>query len=214
MAGRRGAVMIVGEWDLIHYATTFRTVWFGGRYGGGKTSLAVWLALGLVEQRYASTIISNLPLALDGEQIIGREEARSASDAVLILDEGWQELEVGSSNRSIKEWLAFLRKQNQIVLLPSVLPLARQVSVFTVERRFNGYPFGLPIWVYRWRLNTGAITRRSSELGWLWWVRPSDVFGVYDHEYRPDGKRWFRYDFDFDSDSDESDQSAVENTAE
>jgi hypothetical protein len=186
----------MGLFEPLRYVTLFRTLWLAGRYGGGKTALAVYLAAELVSNKFASTIVSNLPLDLGvSGTVIKKGDIAEITDAVLLLDEGWQELEVGASNKAIKEWLAYLRKQNHFVLMPSVLALARQVSIFTVERRFNGLPFGVPYWFYQWRLTTGLQTKKRSDRGWLWWHYPQRMFGSYDTEYRPDGQRWFVYEF-------------------
>jgi hypothetical protein len=186
----------VGFFEPTRYITLFRTVWLAGRYGGGKTALGVHLALSLVEQKFASTIVSNLPLNIGTPTIIDRGDIADVRDAVLLLDEGWQELEIGSGQKKIKEWLAYLRKQNHYVLLPSVLSLAKEVAHFTIERRFNLLPLGIPYWVYKWRLVTGAYTKKDVQFGYIYWHKPSRIFGTYDTEYRPDGQKWYLYKFD------------------
>jgi hypothetical protein len=101
----------------------------------------------------------------------------------------------GTSNGQVNQWLAYLRKQNQHILLPSVLPLARQVSHFVLERQYNLLPIGLPYWVYKWRLKGGSLSSKKETLyGWYWWGRPTKIFGYYDHLARPDDK-YYVYQF-------------------
>jgi hypothetical protein len=189
-------MMTVGMWEPVRYLTLFRTLWFAGRYGGGKTALAVYMAAQLVIERYATTIVSNLPLDLGVDGVtIKRGDISGIKDAVLLLDEGWQELEIGSSAKAVKAWLAYLRKDNLHVLLPSVHALAREVSNYTIERKWNLLVFGLPYWVYQWRLITGHHSKKDVSMGWLYLHKPQRIFGSYDHEYRPDGERWFVYEF-------------------
>jgi hypothetical protein len=48
--------------NLLHdYAILYRSVYFQGRYGSGKTALAVWLAVRLAE-KYRYRIISNIEI--------------------------------------------------------------------------------------------------------------------------------------------------------
>jgi hypothetical protein len=186
----------MGFFEPLRYITQFRTVWLAGRYGGGKTALAVELATQLVEEKFADKIVSNLPLNVGGRlTVIKKGDIADIKDAVLLLDEGWQELEIGSSQKAVKEWLAYLRKQNHYVLLPSVLSLAKEVSRYTIERRYNLLQLGLPYWVYQWRLITGTYTKKDTQHGWIYWGSPTNIFGAYDTEYRPDGQRWFLYEF-------------------
>jgi hypothetical protein len=188
----------MGFFEPLRYITQFRTVWLAGRYGGGKTALAVELAAQLIEEKFADKVVSNLPLNIGGrETVIKKGEIQDIEDAVLLLDEGWQELEIGSGQKAIKEWLAYLRKQNHYVLLPSVLSLAKEVSRYTIERRFNLLQLGIPYWIYQWRLITGAYTKKDTQYGHIYWGSPTKIFGSYDTEYRPDGQRWFLYDFSY-----------------
>lgn len=191
----------IGFFEPTRYITLFRTVWLAGRYGGGKTALGVHLALSLVEQGFAANIVSNLPLNIGPGEVIKRGDIADVTDAVLLMDEGWQELEIGSGQKAIKTWLAYLRKQNHYVLLPSVLSLAKEVAQFTIERRYNLLPIGLPYWVYRWRLITGAYTKKDVQHGWIYWNNPGRIFGTYDTEYRPDGERWYLYRFNTETES-------------
>jgi hypothetical protein len=151
----------------------------------------------MVKQKYGNRIVTNVPLLLGPhEAILKPSEVHDVQDAILILDEAWLMLPSGTSNSQVNAWLAYLRKQNQHILLPSVLPLARQVSHFAVERSYNLLPVGLPYWVYRWKLKGGSLGKKTDDIfGTFFWNNPKRVFGYYDHTYRPNDN-YYVYKFD------------------
>lgn len=172
------------SFEVLRYITLFRTCWIGGRYGGGKSALAVHLALQLIAEGHCTKVAANMPLHLGvAGRAIEADEVQALTDVAIILDEGWNQLGKGSDNHKLKMWLAYLRKRNQYVLMPSVLDLARQLMVFTIERRFNFIPLGLSAWLYQWRLRTGGITKRSEQTGYFVWSKPQAAFAFYDHIY-------------------------------
>lgn len=170
--------------DFVDMVSRFRTLWLGGRFGGGKTALAVELAARFCRLGFADKIVSNTPLLLP---LVGECDERDVHDvtfAVLVLDESWRWLGRRSSNK-LNDWLAYLRKRDQILLLPSVLPLAPELRVLQIRREWNCYPYGVPLWVYRWVLDDGTKLYRSKKgrdmmARWFWW-RPDRVFKLYDH---------------------------------
>lgn len=180
------------------YASLFRTCWIDGRYGGGKTLLAIALAERLIASGTASGIVSNTPLMLPGaaEPAIFdefSEVTETVENAVIIYDEAWQDLGMGASPGAVRQYMAYLRKQNLILLMPSVLPLSRQVRVLRVWREFNGLPFGLPFWIYRYKIEGTPVAGRKRDkwdVFWLW--NPRRLFKYYDHLARPDNC-WYYY---------------------
>lgn len=170
-----------GGWFLIPYfLSTYRTLWLRGRPGSGKTSLAIYLARLLCHEKKALHIGCNIPLSGCGEQIHEFDdplELRTIENTVIILDEAYYELDVGSSSKSVKTWLGTIRHRNQYLILPSVLELNRQTRVFSANRLFNGMMIGLPVWIYRWDLLNGA----SKDRGFWPFFRPSQVFRHYNH---------------------------------
>jgi hypothetical protein len=180
---------------VIRYLTLFRTCWISGRYGGGKTALSIWLALQLVERGYANKIVTNTELTFAVPvDTLRAGQVHDIEDCAVILDEAWLLLPRGASNKQAQEWLAYLRKNNQHVILPSVLPLAQQVSNFIVERWFNGLALGVPLWGYSYQLRSAGIGKKQTEVGSLYWWRPSQVFELYDHKARP-GDKYYVYEF-------------------
>lgn len=176
---------------MLNYVHLYRMLWLAGRFGGGKTSLAIAVAQWLISKSYARYIASNIPL------FFGREvERRSLSelrklasdgkpevrDTVILLDEAWQQLGARKGHNA-EAWLAFTRKANNYLLMPSVLPLAKEVQQLKCSRVLNGMVFGIPLWRYWWKLGEGK--GEDGDKGHFNWWRPSAVFDLYDHTCVP-----------------------------
>lgn len=167
--------------EFLRYIRMFRLCWFGGRPGGGKTSFAIYVAGWLLSQRHCSRIAANFPLASPFscvESGLDSEDVQGLTDVAIILDEAWQELGKGHE-ASVRAWLAYPRKRNQFLLMPSVLPLSSSVSLFRVARSFNGLLFGLPVWRYSWEIS-GLKVKGKNLTGAVNWWHPGRIFSAYD----------------------------------
>lgn len=170
---------------MLNYSWLYRMVWLSGRFGGGKTSLAVAVAVWLCQRNYARYIASNIKLALGREVArVSASELRRVScegpvyrDTVILMDEAWTVLGKGVGRKTVVDWLAYMRKGNNFLIMPSVLPLVNEVTVLRAERVFNGLQLGVPVWLYRWHLGD---YKRGGDRGWYVFHNPSSVFGLYD----------------------------------
>jgi hypothetical protein len=171
---------------LLRYAELFRVVWIGGRYGGGKTSLAVQLAVDLVQAGAVGRIAANLhlspPWRVCSEYACFSDLMQAEEGLAIVFDESWSELGLGAPPGKVKEYLAFLRKKRSVLLLPSVIPLSRSVRVCQVRRVFNGFAFGIPLWLYSVQTDIGG---RRPESYRHWWWYPDRSWGLYDHREFP-----------------------------
>lgn len=176
--------------DLTDMVVRFRTLWIDGRYGGGKTALAVWLATLICRGGYADKIVSNTPLNLPLVDKLQERDVYDVKFAVLLLDEAWRYLGKGKS-RNIDDWLGYLRKYDQVLLLPSVRPLAADLRSLQALRTMNWQVLGIPLWQYSYMVDDGtgglrrAVKRSKKErrgrvFEWSFW-QPQRVFGLYDH---------------------------------
>lgn len=178
---------------FLHYLRLFRVCVVSGRYGGGKTSLAVKLALDLSYPFVASNFSLRLPgYSFVDEASSFHDIASSLSSVVIIYDEAWQDLGLGASPRAVRSYLSYLRKRDQILILPSVLPLVRQVQVLQAWRHFNGMVFGLPLWWYKYRLAVSEFRNKRDVFSFYWWF-PSRVFSFYDSREIPSSE-WYVYE--------------------
>lgn len=169
-----------------------RHAWICGRYGGGKTALALHLADRYIASGRYRYVALNMPLNVDVPVVVTRrvQEVLDVQDAVIVMDEAGGIIDSQVSPRQVADWLKWLAKDNRVLLMPSVLPVHKNASTMRVQRIFNGSSAGVPLWVYRWRYRLPE----SSDTGLYWWPLPTVIFGLYDREYKP-GWEWFIYDF-------------------
>ena len=100
-------------------------------------------------------------------------------DAILILDEAGEFL---GSRSQANEWLAYLRKLNVVLLLPSVRPPASDVRFLNVGRTMNWNVIGVPCWTYAGHLDgVGGVDEKFT---FYWWF-PSEIYGIYDTDGFP-----------------------------
>lgn len=179
---------------------SFRTARIDGRYGGGKTLLSVAIAK-YFHEHYGYHIYSNVPIYLDGVvdklPICNCEKCMSTykdmlrvdqplfpqNHTLVIYDEAWLTFRTGVSAKRMNDYLAFIRKVDLIMVMPSVLGLARDAAQLYVERTWNLGVFGLPVWVYEWGV-TGKTVKDSG--GKFILLRPSSYFGTYSTYAQPD----------------------------
>lgn len=156
-------------------------------------------------------IALNVPLNVDIEPTVTEnvKDVTSLQDAVLLMDEAGMYLDWGADQKTLKKWFQFLRKRNQIVLMPSVIPPIKYASQFTAQRLFNGPSMGLPVWVYRWELSVYSIKDKGL---YTWW-NPASIFGLVDTNYEPN-EEWFIYDFGNEVISEESTVELAESNSD
>lgn len=183
--------LITGETELINGAMflralkDYRVLWLDGRYGGGKTLFAFYLAAALVDKGYAKYIVSNVQSVWnDGiKKIMDNVRSGQYLDTVLILDEAGIFLDNGGRAKAFN---AFLRKYNVILLLPSVQPPASVLQRFSCFREVEWSAIGLPVWQYKATLRTGQSTGRADRDTFrMWLTNPGNLFGIYDTEALP-----------------------------
>lgn len=163
-----------GADEFLGMLHAFRICWLSGRFGGGKTSLAVILAAKLLADGKVDTVVSNFSTSLSSDV----PSAGGLYNSAIVLDESWIYLDDRSS---VTTYAAFVRKFNHYLILPSVWPPHNRFTFLSVQRVWNAYVVGLPAWVYRWQLGMKSV----KEKGYFAVFNPSAVFGMYDTEYVP-----------------------------
>jgi hypothetical protein len=166
--------MFLNASELFWIATTYRAVNIAGRYGSGKTLLAVAMAFELWKRGYIDKIYSNFPMA--GREI---EYLPGDRDFVMILDEAHVVLDSRAfSAKASQTWLKDLRKRNSVLLVPAVMGVDVRFRAVMVQRFLM---LGNFAWLYRWQIDDGMGVHGS----WFALVRPSKYFGAYDTHYSP-----------------------------
>ena len=159
--------------DPVNLVSAFRTVWIRGRYGGGKTSFAVWLTLELLKRHYARHVVSNIELTHHALELVRTtnekkflkelvelyEHAATVDDVstltselidcVILIDESWRLLAEDMPSQTRKTLTAYLRKLNQYLVMPSVMTVHKSLTTFSVERVWDGRAaLGISLWWY------------------------------------------------------------------
>jgi len=170
--------MLINGTPITFLVRGYRVVHLAGRFGSGKTAFAYRMAYELLEHHGFRYLLSNCAdvWSDDPADVVPRPDAHGDPtylDTVVILDEAGIVFEGASHAR---QFVAFMRKFNVCLLLPSVEAPPARVKFLQVMRKFNFDALGLPLWWYEARLSTG-LDRVRYQFGW--W-RPSEIFGVYD----------------------------------
>lgn len=55
--------------DPVGLLTNYRAVWIKGRYGGGKTSVGIWIAIELLKRKQARRLVTNIPLIVKKDKV-------------------------------------------------------------------------------------------------------------------------------------------------
>lgn len=171
----------------IIYALGYRVVAFIGRYGSGKSLSAVALVHSLLNGNYGfRSIIANMPLSIPGFNLVRKYNDRPSEwpeSSVILIDEAWQHLFLDATPNQIKSFLAYLRKNNNVLLLTSVLPLSRRISGVTIMRHYNLQVVGINLWVM-------SINLPSTDPS-VYYVNPVNYYGMYDTKYIPSREFYF-----------------------
>jgi len=184
---------LLGSEQVIHAINTFRAVWIRGRYGGGKTFVSFLLAEQL-SKRFGYGVFSNVKNTIGVPYYATSEDCQAGiypddvgvGDMVhttVVYDEAWLSLGMGTSPKEVKKYLAFLRKRDFVLLMPSVLPMSKNAYLIWVERTFNLGALGIPLWIYQWGI-AGQDAKKSGGRFVVW--LPQKHFGMYDTLAQPD----------------------------
>lgn len=159
--------IIIGA-EFSNILLNFRILWLSGRFGGGKTTTAVILAAWLWWRGFVEDVVANFPC-----RIANPDPHPPLRSTAIVVDEAWQ---FARDSRAIERYAAFLRKLNNYLLLPSVFPLNARFQSFWVERVFNAYVIGLPLWLFRWTLSRPSYRER----GLFAILNPHNAFPLFD----------------------------------
>jgi hypothetical protein len=169
-------MLILGEL-FMEYVRLYRSVWFSGRLGGGKTSLAVYVAKQLAKEGYK--IISNI--RVDGAIRVPAPE--DFSRAVIILDEAADFLDAYEFRNDLIASFKYLRHFDLICLFPCTDKIHARLRKLIVERvfRFESLlPLPFPIWLYRFWVGPDKWRKKESIGSYFVFVPPRGLFGAYD----------------------------------
>jgi hypothetical protein len=168
-------MLILGEL-FMEYVKLYRSVWLSGRLGGGKTSLAVYVAKQLAKEGYK--IISNIHV--DGA--IRVPDPSDFSRAVIILDEAADFLDAYEFRNELLASFKYLRHFDLIVLLACTDKVHARLRKLIVERVFRLealLPLPAPVWLYRFWVGPDRWKKKESIGSYFLFTPPSGLFRSY-----------------------------------
>lgn len=146
-----------GAFELLRQ---YRIAWLSGRFGAGKTAMAVAMAEYLAN-KYGYRVYSNFPLVFDefdtgikGEKVL---------KAVFIIDEAGLEI-VARLNTLAERMIAYTRKMDIVILLPSFIPPSARIRFLQYYPVINLTSAGVPLAIYGWRVNLANFKASGSFL--------------------------------------------------
>lgn len=161
---------LLGAEALVASLSQYRIAYIMGRFGGGKTSLAVALAKIYASRGYR--VLATIGLEFGDKWDEVDYEPGKGVHAVLILDEGGLWFRTNAQFSSIS---AYAAKLDLIVLIPSVVAPHESFQSLVVQPVWSLDGVGIPYTHYVWSVNMG-MARVRSKFGWL---LPREVYGLY-----------------------------------
>lgn len=171
---------LINATQYIFDVSNFRVCHIGGRLGGGKTMLAVQTAHDLIKRGHYRYLLTNTRCIWADDILSVKLSDQFEADSVMLMDEGGLFMGTG---KDADEFIAFMRKMNLCLLIPSVQPPAAKVRYLQVQRLYTFEVVGVPLWVYERRIAYGGQREKSR---FLWW-RPFSTgpAGLYDTRDMP-----------------------------
>jgi len=165
---------LIGAGTFLALLSGYRSCWISGKWGGGKTSLAFYLAMPFLEKGYRLITNSRCIWADDMEQLEWVNESGHLK-AFVVIDEGGVDIE---SSKQVKAYMAYAAKMDIITMIPSGTEPPPEAKKLVVQVVFNFSKIGIPLIVYHWRLRWGE----AKDNGIFLWLDPSPVYGVYSRQ--------------------------------
>lgn len=166
--------MLIGHSQFFEILQSYRICWLGGRFSGGKTSLAVRMFRDFGDMGYR--LVSNLACVWNDNPESVNLLDNGKLHTVVILDEGGIFLKAGVQ---VERALAYAAKMDCIFMVPSFWPPVRAAQVLTCQPVFNFKGAGLPLILYKWRVKIGAF----ADNGFFLWFWPSEIYGIYSRQH-------------------------------
>jgi hypothetical protein len=165
-----------------------RVVLFYGRVGSYKTLSVVATAYELLKTKRYARVYANIPVTFASSPPQGTTKfdflnEGYSKDSIFIIDEA--ALFLSGRSDEIKKIFAFPRKQNQIFLLASVLPV-KQISDYChlfIKREWNLSLVGFPIMSF---LSGESDKSPKKEKVSHWILNYSSYFQKYSSKFRPE----------------------------
>jgi len=180
-----------GADDFLRHVIEHRVLYAGGRLGSHKSAVCVALSWLFHREGLVKYTVGTCPVSWGVDARLA-----PATDVCAILDEAgvWFDARnYGSGKQNVfrKTLLAYLRRLNAILLVPSRLSPDVSFRVLTVQRTFSFEFIGVPLDIYTYALGDGELGAEGRfgvyDLAWLWRVDNYNPSQKYADDYIPGG---------------------------
>jgi len=163
-----------------------------GDYGSGKTSVCCALAFFLMQAGLVDTCVSTAPLSFAVPASIAMERPRNI---VAVLDElgtAFDARSFGDKNQNNirRSFLAFPRKLNFYLLVPSWISPDASFRSMVFQRIFTFELIGLPLEIFSFGVEQGQLKEQGKfaiwDRAWLWRSTKMRSTPIYGNEYIPE----------------------------
>lgn len=165
--------MFIGAEQILGILDSYRLIWISGRPGGHKTALAFMIAKRFLESGYRLVTNSRSVWADDLKDV--DLDHNNHLHSVVLLDEGGLYFK---ASRQIEEIASYVAKMDQIFIIPSFWAPAKIAQAINIQPVVSLKATGLPIIVYKWRVDVGA----TKDKGIFFWWDPKEIYGVYSRQ--------------------------------
>lgn len=166
--------MLVNAGQFIALCQNYRLVWGLGRFGGGKTSMALRIAAEFIKGGDYRLLTNTRTVWGDRMRdcVLGDD---GMMHTVVVLDEGGMFFKYGSQVEAVA---AYAAKMDNIYIIPSFWPPVRAAQVLTFQPKWSTRVMAVPMICYQWKVRMGGF----SDEGHFFWWQPGEVFGVYSRQ--------------------------------
>jgi len=165
--------MFINADPILGVLDMYRLIWISGRFGGHKTALAFKIAERYLQKGYYLATNSKCVWGDDLKDI--NLNQNNQLHAVVVLDEGGLYFK---SSKQIEQIAAYAAKMDVVYIIPSFFPPTKAAQVINIQPVVSLKATGLPIIVYKWRIDIGSF----KEKGWFLWIYPNEIYGIYSRQ--------------------------------
>ncbi|MFC1936776.1 hypothetical protein ACFLYP_03825 [Chloroflexota bacterium] len=166
---------LINGGQIISIVRDYRLLWMPGKFAGGKSSFAIYLA-GLLAKENGYRIITNMWTVWNDDIEEVRLLENGMLKCVVILDEGGLHFK---SSAQIEQIAAYASKMDCIYIIPSFFPPTPKAQVVTVQPVYSLKAAGIPAIRYEWQVRVEGW--RDQGTFWWWW--PYEIYGVYSRQH-------------------------------
>lgn len=169
--------MLIGAERVIELIHTYRLCHIQGRFGAGKTALAVRLFPEFARRNYRMITNSRCVFGENLTDIVMGETGMLG--LYVMLDEGGVYF---NERDEATELISYAAKLDLVYVLPSFEPPHRKLRAVTIQPVKNWRSIGLPLVQYEYRLKSGF----AEDKGTFFWLFPEEIYGTYSRQFPGD----------------------------